>query len=106
MSARIPPEIIGKHRLVAAIRQPAHVALTARLGGDSSDIHRALAQQLAQQLARNISNRIKFSADFVPYEGLYRHAAEVFVFTREELAAVLERHYIVMEPLPRYHERA
>ena len=104
MSARIPPEIIGKHRLVAAIRQPAHVALTARLVGDSSDIHRALAQQLAQQLAR--SNRIKFSADFVPYEGLYRHAAEVFVFTREELAAVLERHYLVMEPLPRYHERA
>lgn len=96
MSARIPPEIIGKHRLVAAIRQPARVALTARLVGDSSDIHRALAQQLA----RNISNRIKFSTDFVPYEDLYRHAAEVFVFTREELAAVLERHYIVMEPLP------
>ena len=100
MSARIPLEIIGKHRLVATIRQPAHVALTARLVGDSSDIHRALAQQLAQQLARNIFNRIKFSADFDPHEGLYRHAAEVFVFTREELAAVLERHYLAMESLP------
>ena len=99
MSAYIPPEIVKKHCLRAYINQPASEVLSARLGGGNENAQTALAHQLARHLAP----RLKLRSELVDYNHSYRSTAEIFVFTREELAAVLERHYIVMEPLPRYH---
>jgi DNA-binding transcriptional ArsR family regulator len=91
----IPPEIAEKHRLVAAVRQPASAALTMRLGGDDSSVRRPLSQLFANKIV----SRIKIKSEERDYGDTYLHLGEIFVFTREELAEILESRYIRMEPL-------
>jgi len=96
MSAYIPLEIVEKHCLRAYINQPASEVLSARLGGGNEKAR----TDLAHHLARRLAPRLKLRSEPIGYNNSYRSTAEIFVFTREELAAVLERHYIVMESLP------
>jgi hypothetical protein len=94
-SLYIPPEIVEKHYIRTYVEQPAHEALTTRLGG-SDEVVRA---SLAHQIARYIAPRLKLHTERADYNSVYRSTAEIFVFTHEELAAILESRYIRMEPL-------
>jgi hypothetical protein len=92
----IPPEIVEKHYIRTYVEQPAHEALTTRLGGSAEGVR----ARLAHQIAFYIAPRLKLHTERANYNSVYRSTAEIFVFTHEELAAILEARYIRMEPLP------
>ena len=96
--AYIPPELEEKHRLRAAVRVPNDALVTERITGERDP---RVLRQLEGGFARELAGRVSVCATTpFDYNARTGFLAEIFVFTREELAAVLERHYLVMESLP------
>ena len=86
----IPSEIVEKHRLRAAVRLPAADALTMRLGGEKEP----MLHNLAACLAREMAPRLRVDSQPFDFGHYYGFHAEVFVFTRDELAELLETRYV------------
>ena len=91
----IPREIVEKHRLRVALRVEPSVALNARLEPKEED---PILGRLARSFVPEIVKRMSYMTEPQNYNQSIACCAELFVFTREELADILESRYLRVEP--------